>query len=76
MSLYYTTTIKRKHAIKSIVDKRIEPIKKEIEFFLNGLSNEEIEKLLYENKVSIDEYEDFDVVDDDVETDERWNIYE
>lgn len=75
MSLYYTTTIKRKNAIYRIVEKRIEPIKKEIEFFLNSLSNEEIEKLLYENKVSNDEYEDFDVVDDDTKI-EEWNIYE
>ena len=73
MSLYYTTTIKRQQAIKSIVEKRIEPIKKEIEFFLNGLSNKEIEELLYKNKVSNDEYEDFEVVDDDTEIkEERW----
>ena len=73
MSLYYTTTIKRQQAINSVVEKRIEPIKKEIEFFLNSLSNKEIEELLYKNKVSNDEYEDFDVVDDDKEIkEERW----
>ena len=66
ISLYYTTTITRQQAIKNIVEKRIEPIKKEIEFFLNGLSNKEIEELLYKNEVSNDEYEDFDVVDDEV----------
>lgn len=63
MSLYYTTKITREQAIERIVEKRIQLIKKEIEIFLNSLTNEELEEILYKNKVSDDEYEDFSVED-------------
>lgn len=60
MSVYYTTTITREEAINKIVEKRIEQTKKEIEYSLNNLTNNELEELLDKYEVGY-EYENFKV---------------
>ena len=46
MSVYYTTKISREEAIRKIVEKKLEKVKKEIEYSLSKLSNKDLEELL------------------------------
>ena len=62
MSVYYTTKINRKQAIDMIVEKRIETVKKDIEYALIHLTNKELEEVL--DKYEFDnEYENFSIED-------------
>lgn len=46
MSVKTTKEITRKQAIEMIVRKKLEPIKEEIEYALNHLTNEDLEELM------------------------------
>lgn len=46
MSVKCTIEITRKQAIDTIVEKKIKPIREEIEYTLNYLTNKELEELL------------------------------
>lgn len=46
MSVKTTIEITRKQAIETIVRKKLEPIKEEIEYTLNHLTNKDLEELM------------------------------
>ena len=65
MSVKSTKTITRKQAIQIILDKKLEPIKKEIRLSLECLTNEYLEELL-DNKYYESEFDNYEVVNDDI----------
>ena len=63
MSVKSTVEITRKQAIYTIVTKKIEPIKEEIEYTLNHLTNKDLEELL-DNKYYNSEFENYSIVEE------------
>lgn len=63
MSVKSTVTRTRSEAIYIITSKKIEPIRKEIEFELNKLENYDLEQLL-DNRYYDSEFENYIVIDD------------
>lgn len=63
MSVKTTVEITRKQAIDTIVEKKIKPIKKEIEYTLNHLTNKELEELL-DTKYYDSEFDNYLIVEE------------
>ena len=63
MSVKSTVELTRKQAIYTIVEKKIEPIKEEIKYTLNHLTNKELEELL-DTKYYDSEFDNYLIVEE------------
>lgn len=63
MSVKTTINLTKKQAIETITRKKLEPIKQEIEYTLNHLTNKELEELL-DTKYYDSEFENYSIIEE------------